>query len=70
MASVKCTLVEQHPEHEAWLLNYIRDLDQLRVKLFWWHAFILGGSKKYLWRPGDLDIILREAKPVPNPDRR
>lgn len=67
MASIRVTLEAQHPEHSAWLLDYIRDLDQARVKLFWWHAFILGGSEKRLWAPGDLDIILREAKPVPDP---
>jgi len=68
MASIRCTLVDQHPEHGAWIANYIRDLDQARVKLLWWHAYILGGSDRHLWKPADMDTILREAKPVPNPD--
>jgi len=62
--------MSQHPEHSAWLLDYIRDLDQARVKLFWWHAYILGGSKRHLWSPGDLAAILDGAEPVPDPDGR
>ena len=70
VASIECTLAAQHPEHSEWLLNYILDLDQARVKLFWWHAYILGGSQRDLWTPGDLGTILREAEPVPDPDGR
>jgi len=69
MASIRVTLDGQHPEHSDWLLDYIHELDRARVTLLWWHHLVLSGSDKYLWKPGDLDIILREAKPVPDPQK-
>lgn len=69
LACIRVTLAGQHPEHGPWLLGFIRDLDLARVKLFWWYAHILGGRKVHLWEPGDLDTILAEAKPVPDPKR-
>lgn len=69
MAVILRTLEEQHPEHTPWVLNFIHELDQIRVKLFWWQRFVLGGTERGLRPPGDLEVILAEAKPVVVPDR-
>lgn len=62
------TFEEQRPEHAPWLCDFIRDLDLMRVRLFWWQRFILGGTTRDLWVPGDLEMILAKAKPIVLPD--
>lgn len=68
VAVLLCTLEVQHPEHVAWLRDFVQDLDTMRVKLFWWQRFILGGTTRGLWVPGSLEMILAQAKPVEIPD--
>jgi len=69
LACVWVTLSAQHPEHGPAILDYIRDLDLARLRMYFWYARVLGGNPLHLWTPGDLDTILAGAEPVPDPKR-
>jgi len=67
LATIYKTIYLQHPELTPVLLALIGQIDGCRRSIFIYYRDIWGGTRRDLWKPGDVDIIIEEAEPVPDP---
>lgn len=67
LASIRITMIEQHPEIDPELLSLMGHIDGLRRSLLFFKQRTFGGSERDLWEASDLGTILTEAKPVTDP---
>jgi len=51
-------------------MAFIGEIEGVRRSLLDLYRRTIGGTERKLWKPGDTDIILEEAKPIPDPKRK
>jgi len=70
LASIQETWIPQHPELQVSVMAFIGEIEGVRRSLLDLYRRTIGGTERKLWKPGDTDIILEEAKPIPDPKRK
>jgi len=67
LATIYVTVNVQHPEMCPVLLAIIGQIDGVRRSNWLYYEGVFGGTRRDLWTPGDVDRILDQAEPVPDP---
>jgi len=67
LATIYATVNTQHPEMCPVLLAILGQIDGNRRANLLYYRDVFGGTRRDLWSPGDLDEILDQAEPVPDP---
>jgi len=68
MARMAKTFEPYYPEYTKELIRIIRYAEFLRVLMLSFHRRAFGGKESHLHDSGDLLAILRDAKPVTDPE--
>jgi len=70
LATIYATIYPQHPELCPVLLALMGQIDGCRRGVLTYYRDIYGGTHRDLWKSGDVDIIMDNAEPVPDPPAR
>lgn len=67
LATINATIATQHAEYCPVLLAIVGQIDGIRRANWMYYRDVFGGTARDLWSSGDLDTILDQAEPVPDP---